>query len=309
MPGALFKCHLQPRGIVIYLLQFLTVQALVFVLNLLPLELSGRIAKCAGRLFYTFAAGRRKIALGNLARAYGDTLSREQKKAIVRGSFENTAQSILDLFLIKKIRKHAARNFTIKGKENMDAALAQGKGVILITSHLGSWECLEFLFYLTGIPCSVIVKSLKNKYLDKSIDGLRRATTVIPIPKKNAIRGALTELQANHVVAVLIDQWDGKDGLWIDFFGTPTATTSLPARLAKKTDCALIPAYCLRKGVGRYEILVLPQVQLPRGEADWETSVTRRLNEMLESHIREYPEQWSWAHRRWKPKPETSRQP
>ena len=110
------------------------------------------------------------------------------------------------------------------------------------------------------------------------------------------------------MVAVLIDQWGGKEGLWIDFFGAPTSTTSLPSRLAKKTGCLLVPAYCLRKGIAQYEIQILPQVPLPLNESDWETNVTQRLNEILESHIRQYPEQWSWAHRRWKPKPETFRQ-
>lgn len=288
--------------------QFYAIQALVFVLNLLPFSLSSRIAKSVGIILYFCAGARRNIALSNLESSYEGALSPRQKRAIVRESFENTALSILELFLIKKIKKNAPRHFVIKGKENLEAALAQGKGVVLITSHLGSWEYLAFLFYLAKIPCSVIVKSLKNKHLDKKIDSLRRETTIKPIPKKNAIRGALTELQENHVVAVLIDQWDGKDGLWIDFFANPTSTTSLPARLAKKTGCLLVPAYCLRKSPGQYEIQVLPQVPLPYDEKDWETSVTRRLNEMLEGHIREYPEQWSWAHRRWKNKPETSRQ-
>lgn len=291
-----------------YRLQFYAIQALVFILNLLPFSLSCGFAKNVGRIVYFCAGKRRNIALRNLEKAYAETLSPEQKKAIALKAFENTALSMLELFLIKKIKKNAARHFVIQGRENLEAALSQGKGVILITSHLGSWECLEFLFYLTKIPCYVIVKSLKNGYLDKKINELRRETTVTPVPKKNAIRGALTELRKNHVVAVLIDQWAGKEGIWIDFFGSPTSTTSLPARLAKKTDCLLIPAYCLRKGIGRYEIQVLPPVQLPPGEEEWETSVTRRLNEILERHIREYPEQWSWAHRRWKTKPETSRQ-
>jgi len=291
-----------------YLCQFYAIQALVFLLSRLPFSFSSWFAKRVGDIFYFCAFKRRKIALGNLQRVYANTLSTAQKRTITRKSFENTALSILELFLIKKIKKNAAQHFVIKGQENLKAALSHGKGVILITSHLGSWEYLEFLFYLTHTPCLVIVKNIKNEYLDKKIDDLRRETTVTPIPKKNAIRGVLAELYKNHVVAVLIDQWGGKDGLWIDFFGSSTSTTSLPARLAKKTGCLLVPAYCLRKGAGQYEIQVLPQLPLPHDEKDWETSVTKRLNEMLELHIRQYPEQWSWAHRRWKAKPETSRQ-
>lgn len=289
-------------------LQFYAVQILAFVLNLLPLAIACALAKCVGSFFYFIAGSRKKTALSNLDKAYGNTLTLTEKKVIARKSFQNTALSILDLFLTKKTKKTAAKNFTIKGQENLEDALSQGRGVILVTSHLGSWEYLEFLFYLAEIPCSVIVKNVKNPYLDKKIDDLRRETSVIPIPKKNAIRGALTELKENHVVAVLIDQWAGIEGLWIDFFGYPTSTTSLPARLARQTGSMLVPAYCLRKETGKYEILILPAVPLPGNETDWETSVTRTLNEILEDQIRKYPEQWSWPHRRWKAKPETSRQ-
>ncbi len=290
-----------------YLLQFHVLRVLIFILSLLPLSFSSWIARKTGNLFYFFSPGRGKIAAENLERAYGKALSAIQRKDIIRRSFENAALSILELFLIKKIKRHAEKHFVINGLENLKTALFQGKGAVLITSHLGSWEYLEFLFYLSRIPCSVIVKSVKNPYLNQLIDSLRRETSVIPIPKKKAIREALAGLRKNQVIAVLIDQWAGKEGLWIDFMGSPTATTSLPSRLAAKTGCALIPAYCLRKGTGRYEIQVLPSVPFPSGEQDWETSVTARLNQGLEDYIRLHTEQWLWAHRRWKARPETSR--
>lgn len=292
---------------VVYLIQYCAVQVLVFPLSLMPLPVSSWLAKRMGDLFYFCAAKRRAVARENLERAYADTLSCRQKERITRKSFQNTALSILELFLIKKIKKNAAKHFVIQGRENLEKALSYGKGAVLITSHLGSWEYLEFLFYLTGLPCSVIVKSVKNPYLDKQIHDLRLATTVIPIPKKKAIRAALAGLEENRVMAIIIDQWDGPEGLWVDFFGSPTSTTSLPARLAHKTSCALVPAYCLRQSPGQYEIHVLPPVVLPEAD-DWETRVTASLNHALECEIRKYPEQWSWGHRRWKVKPATSRQ-
>lgn len=288
------------------LLQLYSVRVFIFILNLLPLRLSSAIAKSTGTLFYFCTGKRKKIALANLDRAYGSTLSLSQKKVISRKAFENMALSIVELFLIKKIKKRAAASFVIKGRENLDAALAPGKGAVLITTHLGSWEYLAFLFHLTGVPCSPIVKNIKNELLDKEIDALRREASLTPIPKKKAVRGAFSELKKNHVVAVLIDQWGGRDGLWMDFFGSPTSTTSLPARLAKKTGCALIPAYCLRKSSSQYEIQVLPPLFLTAVGEDWEKNMTRDLNQQLEENIKKYPEQWSWGHRRWKEKPPVS---
>ncbi|MFA6601193.1 MAG: lysophospholipid acyltransferase family protein [Candidatus Omnitrophota bacterium] len=284
------------------------VRGLSFVFGLLPFSFSCWLAKRAGDLFYVLLSSRRKIGCGNLERVYGTDLPAPEKRRILRQSFQNTALSILELFLIKKMKPCAEQRFTFKGLDHLKAALSRGKGVVLITSHLGSWEYLGFLPYLTGIPCSVIVKNLKNAALDREIDNLRRETSLVPIPKRQAIREALDRLATNEVVAILIDQWAGPEGLWNDFMGLPTSTTSLPARLAEKTGCALVAAYCLRKGTSRYEIELLPQLPFPSGEANWEASATARLNESLEAHVRKHPEQWSWAHRRWKPKPSTSRQ-
>ena len=289
-----------------YLFEFYAVKSLFYLLNLVPLSLSGWIIKRAGDLFFYVSSKRRNIAFSNLTIAYGDALSSDQKNKIARKCFENGALSILELFLIKKIKKNALNRFTMAGKQHFEEALSRGKGVIFVASHLGSWEYIGFAGYLKKVPHAVIVKKIKNKYLDEMIDSLRREIDSVPIPKINAIRPTLTALRQNHGVGVLIDQWDGSDGIWIDFFGKSTSTTSLPARLAKKTGCALIPIYCLRKKIGQYEIQVLPEVPLSSGP-DWEFDTTGRLNEILESQIRRYPEQWSWGHRRWKPKPLTTR--
>lgn len=289
-----------------YLFEFYAVKILFFILNFVPLSLSGWILKRLGDIFFYVSSKRRKIALSNLTLAYGDTLSAAQKSKIARKCFENGALSILELFLIKKIKRNASSRFIMAGKHHFEQALSRRKGIIFVASHLGSWEYIGFAGYLSQVPHAVIVKKLKNKYLDEMIDTLRREVDTVPIPKINAIRQTLAELHQNHTVAVVIDQWDGSDGVWIDFFRKATSTASLPARLAKKTECALIPIYCLRKEIGRYEIQVLPEVPLSNGP-DWEFDTTRRLNEILESKIRQYPEQWSWGHRRWKPKPLSTR--
>ena len=289
-----------------YLSQFYAVQSLFYLLSLVSLSISGWIVQRVGTAFFYVSSKRRNIAIANLTIAYGDKLSIAKKMEIARKCFENGALSILELFLIKKIKRNSPSRFTMTGKRYFEEAFSRGKGAVFVASHLGSWEYIGFAGYLSQISHSVIVKDVRNKYLNRTIDRLRRTIDTLPIPKINAIRQTLTELRKNHGVGVLIDQWDGRDGIWGNFFGTATSTTSLPARLAKKTGCALIPIYCLRKKIGQYEIQVMPEVQLSEGP-DWEIRTTQHLNEILESQIRRYPEQWSWGHRRWKPKPLTTR--
>ena len=113
----------------------------------------------------------------------------------------------------------------------------------------------------------------------------------------------LAELKGGYGVVIMIDQWAGSEGVWTDFFGIPTSTTSLPARLAQRTGCALIPAFCRRKGDGFYEIQVMPAIYAHADDGMSELLITEKLNRWLEDRIRQFPEQWLWVHRRWKERP------
>ncbi len=291
-----------------YLFEYYAVQALVAVLKRVPLSLSGWIVTRVADLYFVCSPTRRHIALENLTIAYGDTLSTGQKRTIARRSFEHQALSILELLVSHTMKKNAGHRFPITGQQHFDEAVARGKGVVFVASHLGAWEYIGFPGCLKQYPHSVIVKKIKNPYLNDMIDALRRESETVPIPKEaNALRRTLAELRQNHGVAIVIDQWAGREGLWIELFGRATSTTSLPARLANKTGCTLLPIYCVRKTIGQYEIHLLPAVPLP-DDPTWEIRTTKRLNDILESQIRQYPEQWSWNHRRWRPKPPTASQ-
>ena len=134
--------------------------------------------------------------------------------------------------------------------------------------------------------------------------GNERAEFKHPVPRIPVLSPEfpVDELRRNHGVAVVMDHWAGADGLWVEFFGRATSTLSLPARLAKKTGCALIPIFCIRTALGRYEVRLLPTVPMP-DDPNWEFRTTKRLNDILEAQIRGAPEQWSWSHRRWRPQP------
>ena len=269
----------------------------------LPIGMSTWIARRAGDLFYVFWAKRRRIAFSNLNRVFPNSMLQYKKREIVRESFQHIAISFMELFILRKIKKEAASRFVIEGFEHLEKALVKGRGVVLVISHLGAWEYLAFLFYLTKTKVSVVVKEIENTYFDKEITILRRETGATPIIKRNSVRAILSALRQNQVVAILIDQWAGKEGIWVDFFGNPTSTTSIPARLAKKTGCALVPAYCFRKSSGLYQIQVHALIDFRPEHEAWERETTLQLNQLLEEQIHNYPGQWFWGHRRWKARP------
>ena len=291
-----------------YWLQYLVVRFLALLVTALPVEISHRIACGFGTLTYWILGKRRRIALENISRALGDSLPERRKKEIARSAFQSAALSMMELFTVEKIKKEAETRFKLFGNEFLEEAFLKEHGVVLVISHLGSWEFLSFLPYFTKRPWSVVVKNIKNPYLDKAIDSMRRVMTVNPISKDNSVRPIFQELHAGHGVAILVDQWAGNDGLWIDFFDTKTSTTSIPARLSEKTGCALVAAYCLRTSPGHYEIHIEKPIVHHMDQPGWESTVTKDLNEVLERQILGHPEQWLWGHRRWKNKPAHLRQ-
>jgi KDO2-lipid IV(A) lauroyltransferase len=286
-----------------YWLQYLAVRFLALLATALPVEVSHKIACGFGTLSYWILGKRRKVALKNIATALGDSLPEQRKKGIARSAFQSAALSMMELFTVEKIKKEAATRFKLFGNEFLEEAFLKEHGVVLVISHLGSWEYLSFLPYFTKRPWSVVVKNIKNPYLDKAIDAMRRVMTVNPISKDSSVRTIFQELKAGHGIAILVDQWAGNDGLWIDFFGIKTSTTSIPARLSEKTGCALVSAYCLRKAPGHYEIHIEKPMLHDTTQPGWENKVTKDLNQVLERQILAHPEQWLWGHRRWKNQP------
>lgn len=281
-------------------LEYCALRGFAGAVNALPMNFSYWIASRLGDLAYYLLPKRRRVASQNIEAAYQGTLLPAEKQKIVRETFRNLGVSLMEFFRMSSMRQEASQRFSIQGEEHLDRALARGKGVIFVVSHLGSWEYLSFLFYLRQYRGSVIVREIKNPYIYQWLQGLRSETRIQPIDRVHSAKGILRALKKNQMVAILIDQWAGKDGLWVDFFGTKTSTTSIPARLAHRTGAALVPGYCLRTSAGHYQITIQPEVVFDPGDLNGEMETTLRLNQQLEKEIRLHPGQWTWAHRRWK---------
>ncbi|MFZ5801571.1 MAG: lysophospholipid acyltransferase family protein [Candidatus Omnitrophota bacterium] len=264
-----------------------------------------KIAEAFGALAFFFMRKRRRIALENIGRAFGERLSDPEKVILARKSFESVALSILELFFVRRTRLNYQHIFHINGLEYMDQALQEGQGVVLVISHLGSWEYSGFLGLFTKADRYVIVKNFRNPRVTRQINELRLVIPTHPIPKDDpgALREVLRQLRRNNIVAVLIDQWSGPSGLWVPFFGQETSTTSLPAKIAARSNSPIVFASCIRASFGRYEIYFEPAFHVDLQDPNWEYNTTLALNKTLERKVREVPSQWIWGHRRWKAKP------
>ena len=281
-------------------IEFALVRMAMALLNFFPIAVSTWMARRIGETLFLLMAGRRKVALNNLAIAFGNSKSDAERKRIALESFRHLAVSLMEFFRLPNSIQEIKQHVRFKGTEYLQRAFSRGKGVILIMSHLGPWEYLGFLTYLKKYPATVLGRPIRNPYFYRWVKSLRKTVNLDYSDKALGPRKLFSELKANHLVAITIDQWAGNEGLWVDFFNVPTSTTSLPTRLAKRTGCALIPAHCIRVASGEYEISILPEVSIEDKADNSVANITKKLNCLLEEQISSFPGQWLWTHKRWK---------
>jgi KDO2-lipid IV(A) lauroyltransferase len=155
----------------------------------------------------------------------------------------------------------------------------------------------------------VIARPLDNRALDARLGAFRARSGNIIISKRRALPDILRLLRQGQGVAMLIDQnVQEADGIFVDFFGRPAATTTAAAALAVKTGCALLPCYCEAKPDGRYRLVYeTPHEWTPSGSRQDDIArITQGLTGRIEAWVRGRPEQWLWIHRRWKTRPPES---
>jgi KDO2-lipid IV(A) lauroyltransferase len=194
----------------------------------------------------------------------------------------------------------------VSGAEHVEAALAAGRGALLVTAHIGNWELHGMAHGWLFGPIGVVARPLDNPALDARLCDVRRRPGNTVIYKKRALPQVLRLLRENRGVAFLIDQnVQAGDGVFVDFFGRPAATTTVAAALALKTGCALIPTHTELGDDGRYALVYEPPLAAPStgDRAADVRRLTQRLTGVIEGWVRRRPEQWLWLHRRWKTQP------
>jgi len=191
-----------------------------------------------------------------------------------------------------------------KNFEIVEAALARGKGVILVASHMDNVDLAGCSISVRGLPISVVAKEMSWKPAAQFIVAVRNATGVILIPSKQS-RARIRQLLAeNKIVTLVIDQHlRPRHAIVCRFFDQLASTSHAPARFAAATGAALIAGVMYRKGMSRYHAGRFEEVGL---ETPYENAAanirhnTERINRIVEGWIREFPEQWLWPHLRWK---------
>ncbi len=282
-------------------LEYAAARAVVTSLEYAPRRAAERLARLYARLLDRAVPRLRRVAMRNLALAMPEKSTKEHRR-ITDGVFDSIARLMLTLSRFPRLnRRNVSEWIRYEGFEHIQEAFDCGRGILFATAHLGNWELSALSFSLLTAPMHVVVRPLDNPRLDRMVEGRRTLYGNHIITKREFARSILKALAANEAVGILLDQNASlEEGVFVDFFGVPACAGTGFAKLAARSGAAVVPGFALwSEAERRFVLRFYPRIEITGAvEED-----TRRIHGVLESIIREYPDQWLWIHRRWKTRP------
>jgi len=292
------------------LLEYGVVRAFLPLPRLIPLKTIHLLGSLLGNLLYYGLPERRRTALQNLQNAFGPEKTEQEIKRIARESCQSFLLTVFEFVQYQTIFKVDDAREAIKGSSGELEALFQkakdihesSGGCIFVTPHLGNWEFLPYVSSLVGIPLVVVVRSMKNEYLERLIYRNRADSGQVIISKKNALFALQKTLRQGKSIGLLPDQ-STRQGIGVYFFGRKAWTTPAPALLSIMYQKPIVVVACCHKKEGYpFEGMVSDPIWPGPFQSEREEifRLTEEMNKTMEAMIRKYPEQYFWIHHRWK---------
>ena len=275
------------------------------LVRLLPWRVAWAIGRWVGRMYYRADARHRRVVRNNLRAANLD-LGEAEITALSRTCFEHFGALLFTtLRLLGATPEELKRITRLEGRENLEAAFAEGKGVIGLTGHFGNWELMALALSLEGRTLAVIGRALDNPLLEAALRDFRMRFGNSVIAKDGAVRGALKALKAGQMVGFLLDQDALAAGVFVKFMGQWASTFSTAGMLAARFDLPILPISSQVHEDGTVTVRVHPPFHPTlTGDPARDTWVaTQRMTAWIEAQVRENPGQWLWMHRRFKTQP------
>lgn len=288
-------------------LEYAAAWPFIKMLGILPRPVSRALGIAISQIVYFLHFKLRRVGMRNLGMAFPDKPVAERKR-ILRGEFTSLGRQLAELCQFPKYTlENVDEVVEYDGLENYRRAYARGKGVLFLTAHFGGWELSAFVHSLHGHRVNIVMRPMDNPFLDRMLQNQRTMHGNKVVPKDDFVRGLLAAMKCGETVGILMDtNMTPPQGVFVDFFGIAACTASGLARIALRTDAAVVPGFTIwDEAMGKYRLRFEPARELIRTgdlEADIVTN-TQRFTQVIEEYVRKYPDQWLWVHRRWKTRP------
>jgi lauroyl/myristoyl acyltransferase/tetraacyldisaccharide-1-P 4'-kinase len=246
--------------------------------------------------------GRQRLALRNLAMIFpGQTDS--ERRAILDRTWRHFGRQALDYVRLQGLPSdELLKRVPFTNTHRLDAAVARGRGVMVISAHFGSWE-LGGLALMSGLKnVRAVARRLDNELLERDLTQIRSRTGAEVLDRRRAARPLLKALSENGVVILLPDQAvQPREGVLVPFLGRNAWTTDAPAKLALRLGSTIVFAFCIPDGsVHRLDFDESINVDELSDDERTAEALTTRINDVISRRIATRPELWLWMHDRWK---------
>lgn len=283
---------------------FRLIDRLLRLIGRIPRPAAKRIGNVLGEAAFWLDKRHRDITLQNLQVAFEQELDASQRQSLARAVYRNLGQILFEVgWSLNADWETLCRQITITGLENYQEACRRGKGVLVITAHMGNWELLPIVAKRAQLPINIVYRPLDFKPLDRFFEHTRSRYGAKLIPSRRALVKILKALRKGEAVAMLMDQnVDFYEGVWVDFFGHPACTSKAMAVIAMKTEAAVLPVFLYRQSDGFRAVfgqILTPAASTGDKQKDVEAR-TAQYTKVIEDGVRAEPDQWFWVHQRWK---------
>ena len=277
---------------------------LSWILNWVPRSVMEVLSRVLGWFFFSVLRFRRKLVLENLALALGKEKSKAELHEIAWSNYQHYALVVLEWIQSLSWTQEDFKKYTTLDWDPILENIQNKKGGILFTSHLGNWEFAIQAASASGMPCDVIVKKQRTRIAQDFLTWFRTRFGARIIYETGTLSEILASLSNERFVVFVIDQYMGPPiGLPVSFFGKEAGTAVGLALISEKSKTSLFTSYNYRGKDGRIHVYIkkVEEPSLPTCARSEKLYLkTQWFNDILESQIRMFPEQWLWLHRRWK---------
>jgi KDO2-lipid IV(A) lauroyltransferase len=254
--------------------------------------------------YFSFRSFRNR-SVANLRVAFGDGIDDHAIDAMARRTLRNFFHACVEILIVLKSSDNEIKaRIPIFGRENLDAALAKGRGVVVLSAHLGNFFLLGGRLTIEGYETFVLVNQPRDGRFADMMERYRRQARQRSIharPRREALRELNSVLRRNQLAVLIADEFRRASGIETPFFGGTVISRRGPATLALRTGAAVVPAYLVRQPDDSLKLVIEPELELERsGPVAEQVQVsTIRITQWLERTVRRYPDQWNWMNIRW----------
>lgn len=284
------------------------IYAFVRIVSFIPFRTGQFLGRLLGRAFAMVPVNRTRDSLDNLRHAFGDQMTDPEIKRLNRLVVMHFGQMLFEVPHILRLNpENLDRYVVFENTENLLAAVGKGKGVFILSAHLGNWELMAAAVALLSVSkTAAVARSIDFSPADRLVRDLRTRFGAELIPKRGGMKKVLKAVKEKKTIGILLDQSvDWYEGVFVQFLGRPACTNKGLALLAQRTGAPVVPAFSARRSDGRYSVIFEKEVELQKTgdrtrDIEENTAIFTRI---IEKYIRQCPEQWFWFHRRWKVRP------